>query len=224
MQLFKPVRQIGFKHRSVAGLQHNIKNGEKVQFESSLERDFITILNADYCVSEFVEQPMTIRFDDESGRSRSYTPDFLVRYKDDFSIKQLPTLFEVKYRKDLFQSWKDLKPKFKAAMKYADSRKWKFKIITEKEIRTDFLRNAEFLWRYKFDQLNSGEEMDLKIILLARLKELSLTTPQELILASSKSILMRGKLLHALWSLVANGQVGCDLNIKLNMNSEIWDI
>jgi hypothetical protein len=195
-----------------------------VQFESSLERDFITILNMDYCVSEFMEQPVEIRFKNELGKQRAYTPDFLVRYKDGLSIQQPPTLFEVKYRKDLFEKWKDLKPKFKAGIEYASKKRWKFKIITEKEIRTDFLKNAEFLWRYKINPLNSGEDLELKIILLTKLRELAMTTPQELILASSRSMQMRGKLLNALWTLIASGRIGCDLNIKLSMNSEIWEL
>jgi hypothetical protein len=183
------------------------------------------MLNVDPCVVEFVEQPLEIRFIDESGSKRSYTPDFLVKYKEDLSIKQPPTLFEVKYRKDLFDNWKKLKPKFKAAINYASLKKWKFKIITEKEIRTDFLWNAEFLSRYKKDPSSmTEEEFDLKVILLTRIKELPMTTPEELLLASAKSTWLRGKLLYMLWVLVASGQVGCDLNRKLNMRTEIWYI
>jgi len=223
MRQFKPVRKIGFQHRSITGVQPSLKNGDLISFESSLERDFITILNFDFCVSEFVEQPVEIIFNEDSN-GRTYTPDFLVTYKNGFSIKQKPTLFEVKYRKDLFKDWKKLKPKFKAALEYADSKKWKFKIITEKEIRTDFLINAKFLWHYKYYTISSDDDYEMTLIILTRMKVLKVTTPQELMVSSCKSIMMRGKLLHTLWILIAKGQIGCDLNLRLNMNSEIWDI
>ncbi|MCZ8354123.1 MAG: TnsA endonuclease N-terminal domain-containing protein [Cyclobacteriaceae bacterium] len=224
MRQFKPVRKIGFSHRSITGIHPTFKNEDSSQFESSLESDFITILNFDFCVQEFIEQPLVINFKDENGARRIYTPDFLVKYKKGFCVNQQPTIFEVKYRKDLFKDWKILKPKFKAAISYASENNMKFKIITEKEIRTAFLFNAKFLWKYKHEANNTLANLEFELIVLTQLQQLVMTTPNELILSAAKSKHMQGQLLHTLWKLVAKGSIGCDLNSKLNMNTEIWHI
>jgi len=63
-------------------------------------------------------------------------------------------LCEVKYRKDLALQWPKLKPKIRAARKYAKNEGWEFKIFTEKEIRTPYLENIRFLWSYRFSDFD----------------------------------------------------------------------
>jgi len=48
-------------------------------FESSLERDFLLLLDFDPEVVLYEEQPVTINYHDDQGRRRRYTPDVLVR-------------------------------------------------------------------------------------------------------------------------------------------------
>jgi hypothetical protein len=54
-------------------------------------------------------------------------------------------LYEVKYRDDLRAHWQDYRSKFKAARRYACTQGWVFRLITEREIRTPYLKNATFL-------------------------------------------------------------------------------
>src|SRR5947208_8398615 len=52
-------------------------------FESSLERDFLLLLDFDPDVEFYEEQPVKITYHDDRGRRRTYTPDVFVRYRAD---------------------------------------------------------------------------------------------------------------------------------------------
>jgi hypothetical protein len=215
-----PARKIIQKHRSLTGKFFSEKNQIARLYESSLEKDLIYSLEFDSNVRNYEEQPVTIEYPDESGRKRRYTPDFLVHYKNHtpLSSSLKSTLIEVKYRKDLWKDWKVLKPRFSAAMKYADQYGWKFKILTEVEIRTEFQYNARFLVRY----MKANIDTDKMDHLLNLISDFETSTPQELIIAMSVSPRMQGYYLHTLWYLIANGFICCDLTRLISMNTEIW--
>lgn len=134
-----PVRKIKASYTSLRGIVTGNKNETSNSFESSLERDYLLLLEFDHLVDEYVEQPVEIFFEN-NGSQRHYTPDVLVYYRNDIEVANqfTPLLVEIKYRKDLWEDWKNLKPKFSAAVKYASSKGWRFKILTEKEIRTPY--------------------------------------------------------------------------------------
>jgi hypothetical protein len=215
-----PVRKIPTNHRSLTGATCSVKNNRLVSVESSLERDMARLLEFDPYVDRFVEQPLTVEYTDTYGIKRRYTPDFLVYYRKDLDLtrKFKPMLCEIKYRKELKEKWNELKPKFAAALKYASDRQWRFKILTEKEIRTEYLANASFLARYRHTSVDSSQVS----LLLDIVEELKLTTPAEVLLAASRDEWKRAELLHTFWYLVANFFVGCDLNFRLQMDTAIW--
>ncbi len=72
------VRKIGLKHSSLSGSFFSAKTNKEVQFESSLERDFIFLLEMDWVIESYHEQPITIYYSDSEGKQRSYTPDFFI--------------------------------------------------------------------------------------------------------------------------------------------------
>ncbi len=203
----------------------SVKNHTVNQYESSLERDLIYILELDERVVSYVEQPVTIDYEHE-GQQRRYTPDFLVNYhpvaaQTGAAGKQpKPLLVEVKYRDTLREDWKLLKPKFMAAMRYADTQGWRFKLLTEREIRTPFLENARFLWQFLHPTVNINSS-DVALI-RHWIIELRQTTPTDLLEAASADWIKQAELLHVLWVMVAYRLVGCDLACKLTMNSDIW--
>src|SRR2546426_9456395 len=77
-----PVRIIPKNYRSLTGLVSNTRTQSMTAFESSLERDFLLLLDFDPDVEFYEEQPLTITYDDR-GRRRTYTPDVFVRYRID---------------------------------------------------------------------------------------------------------------------------------------------
>lgn len=215
-----PARKITQNHRSLTGKIFSDKNNVARLYESSLEKDLIYSLEFDSNVRSYEEQPVTIEYVDEFNKPRRYTPDFLVHYKNHTALSSTlkSTLIEVKYRKDLWKNWKELKPKFSAAIKYADNLGWKFKILSEVEIRTEFQYNARFLVRY----LRATIDNDKMSHLLNLISHFEVSTPQELIVAASVSPKMQGYYLFTLWYLVANGFISCDLTRRISMNTEIW--
>jgi hypothetical protein len=215
-----PVRKIGMNHTSLTGMVPSLKSNRLHQFESSLERDFIRITEFDSNVAEFVEQPVVIEYVNEHKPSR-YVPDFLISYKHTTAPGKWlkPLLVEIKYRDDLKKNWAVLKPKFLAAMKFCDQKGWKFKILTEVEIRTEFLQNARFFQQYKNVIVNIEDYS----FLLSKIHDLRVTTPTEIVLCSSDNLNRRASLLYCLWYMIANTVIGVDLSKKITMNSTIWD-
>lgn len=214
-------RTIPKNYRNLTGKVASYKNDRSTAFESTLERDFYYLLEFDIHVLRFREQPCLISYS-HNNKELSYTPDVLVNYRNDISHSGNygRILYEIKYREDLFKDWELLKPKFKAARKVAKDNGWKFKIITEKEIRTPLLSNAKFLLEYK--SLNSSHHY--APVLLNMLYELQETTPQGLLEATYKCQWEQAKALAILWQLILERRVGIDLHTPINMLSPIWTL
>lgn len=211
------VRTIPINVRSLTG------DIDGQQFESSLERDVHLLVHWDYSVEWYQAQPITIDYLDENGRTRHYTPDLLVKYREDLLVpatqqSKSPLLAEVKYRADLAKDWKLLKPKFRAARAYARQRGWDFAILTEREVRTPLLKNVQFLWRYRFADFDMHHYRCLR----DTLQELNETDPRTLLEATYQSQTLRDEALWTLWCMAARRWIGCDLSEPLTMTTRIW--
>lgn len=214
-----PVRKIGLGRRALAGMLPGTKlaHDQIAKFESSLERDFFVLLEFNPDVQRWDPQPVRLRVE-ETGRD--YTPDVLVSFYPKGSERQpRRVLYEVKYRDELRQKWAELKPRLKAARRYAKTHGWEFRIITECEIREGgLLWNAKFLLPYVYD-----EPVDPDIsVLIANLRRLGISTPDKLLKACSTDRWEQARLLTVLWQQVAARHVRADLSERLTMNSEIW--
>jgi len=217
-----PVRSIPKNYRSLTGKVIDFRSHSAVAFESALERDLYLLLDFDSAVARFEEQPVTIPYRDPAGVSRTYTPDVLVHYHAELADPQnrQPVLYEVKYRDDLRANWGDYQPKFKAARRYARVQGWTFRLITEREIRTPYLKNAKFLREYRHRTIDSGDCHRV----LAMLAERRETAPETLLAVLSDDRWERARLMPVLWHLIAVRQVGADLTVSLTMRSRIWSL
>ena len=151
------------------------------------------------------------------GEQRRYTPDVLAEWEDRSGAVQT-IVYEVKYRDDLRAGWETLRPRFKAALKDCKARGWRFKIITEVEIRTTFLTNARFLRRYIAMPVQAVTRQQL----LYTMKALGTTTPQALLAAGYWSDESRMAAIPELWKLIAERVISVDLAEPLTMASTIW--
>lgn len=134
-----PVRTIPRSHNSITGRYFIDPARGSVGFESTLERDFVRLMAFDPDVTDIEEQPVRIDYEDDEGRPRHYTPDYLVQRQS------APTLLaEIKPKKFLKP---ELEPKFAAARRYAASRGWMFEVWTERDIRTTRLDKILLLER-----------------------------------------------------------------------------
>lgn len=208
------VRQIPPNRRSVTGLHPSRKSGGMRAFESTLERDFVTLLEFDPAVDTYGEQPERILYRAPDHKTHSYTPDFLVHYRNSAPS----VLCEIKYRRELFESWRDLKERLKAGRRFAAERGWRFQIFTEVEIRTPYLTNARFLLPYQRCQPNWDDAKRL----VDTLRQAESMTPKALIESIYADLGDRARILPTLWKLVGDRFVGADLDERLTMESRIW--
>lgn len=209
------VRKIGLTYRSLSGNFFSIKNNKVVQFESSLERDFVYTLEMDHNVISFLEQPFTITYRDPNNKIRRYTPDFL------YNIAGLKSVvIEIKYQEDLRQNSDIYTSKFDAAKVFCEENSYEFKVLTENDIRNDYLLNCKFLYSYK------SHKVDIKDpsieLLINNLKKLSFTTPRKLIEFSVKDLNKQIKLLYYVWYMIAINTINCFWNERITMDSKIW--
>lgn len=212
------VRKIPKNYRNVTGLLASGKADTPAQFESTLERDFLTLLEFSPDVSSFDVQPLSLAWNDD-GRERRYTPDVLVRFKKSNGAQRAPLLCEVKYRSELKANWSELRPKLKAGVRHARTQGWRFKLMTETEIRTAYLRNAQFLLPFIRRGSPHADHMDLLDRTLGDLRE---TDVEGLLQAVCRDEWHRASLLPALWYLVGTFQFGADLQAPLTAKSRIW--
>lgn len=190
-------------------------DGEVSTFESSLERDWLVVLDLDPAVQSIEVQPFTLSYEVD-GVSSHYTPDVLVRVAD--GENERVTVYEVKFASDLREHWRLYRARFKAAWRYCRVKGWRFKIVTERRIRTPRLGNARFLRRYRAlrtDKLTCKQ-------LLYTLKALGPTTPQALLAGAYFSQESQLTALPMLWNMVACRQIETDLDQPLTMSAKIW--
>lgn len=226
--LKKRAREIGCKYSSLSGIFISKKQqNEIIQFESSLERDYIYLLEFDYSVFSYLEQPLCIFYTDSRNKKRKYTPDFLVKYHDN----NIPdTLVEIKYHEDLILNYLIYKEKFQAADEFCKKNNLTFVVLSEKEIRNQnqaYLTNIKFLSSYRdvfeiFEK--NGHEVDDKGVfsLLNRIYALKECSIIYLIDSLTDNEYYRAELIYCIWYLIANNYVKCDLNKELNLNTIIW--
>lgn len=215
-----PVRIIKPNYRNITAAVASSKTRRSAMAESSLERDFLILLDFDVNVKFFEEQLLTLNYADSDGNARSYTPDMYVEYRTDITPanRMKPLLCEIKYRSDLFEGWHLFKPKFKAARAYAKQKGWEFKIFTEIEIRRPFLENAKFLRPFLKYETN-WEHYDILTGLLADLRQAS---PAQVLLAYSEDKWEQAEILSSLWHLIAKRIIRADLSRPLTMDSDLW--
>ena len=210
-----PIRNIPKNYRNVTGVAANSKSEGKAMFESTLERDWLTLLQFSAEVESFEVKPVKIKWVDAEGKNHTYTPDVLVYYHQ---AGAKPLLCEVKYRDELRENWTQFKPKFQAAYRYAKDRGWRFKLITERRVRTTLLDNAKFLLPFTRRVSSEAERIP---VLLEKLALQPSTTVQSLLNSIDANPMIQAEYIPVLWYLVGTHQVGVDLTQKLTMTSVI---
>lgn len=226
----KRVREIGLKYGSLSGGFVSKKQYNKIiQFESSLEKDYISKLEFDKSVASYLEQPLTIKYRNSNGKTRKYTPDFLVRYKD---IERNDEIVEIKYNKSLSENFFLFQQKFDACRHYCENNSLTFSILTEKEIRFGqgiYLSNINFLLAHRnlFSSRRSKtdtiRDLDICSLILQKLYFNNHISVEHILDLLSPNFADRNSNLFYVWYLLANNYISCDLNIKITLKTIIWD-
>jgi hypothetical protein len=209
-----PVRKIPKNYRYITGVISSQKAVGEAGFEASLERDFLLLLEFDPSVKAFEVRPLYVYWRDQSGGHRRYTPDCRVDYVDGL---RKPTIFEIKPRCCLWADWNELRQTYRAAVHETALEGFRFKILTEKEIRTTYLNCVKFLLPF----VRRGTDHASQQLVLTTIDKVRVTTPRELMARISDTPLKRALLIPSLWYLIGTFQIYSDLTKPLTMDSKI---
>lgn len=113
--------------KNIIGRFSSLKMNRMIWFESTIERDFIYLLEYDAEVLRFEEQPTTIEYR-VGKKTRKYTPDFKVDTKTGTLL--------VECKPESKADHPDYQARFTAAADWCADRKWGFEVVTEQDIRT----------------------------------------------------------------------------------------
>lgn len=215
----RPMRKIGPTRRSVSGV-YSFRGESPIQFESTLERDFI--IRKEFCLAvlDVIPQPCQISFKGKDSRSYTYTPDFLVFYKlgnTEYGNYPKPVLIEVKPEREWRKHWREWLPKWKAAWRYAKEQGWEFHIYDESRIRDQVLKNISFLELYKRMRFPAEETRWI----LENLKQMG-SAPFHYIIARHFMGLYKAEGIAHVWHLLASRQIDCDITRPLDEFTELW--
>jgi hypothetical protein len=116
------------------------KRGHLVQFESEQEHKLILLLERDSTVADYASQPETLHFQDDSGRQRSYTPDFKV-WRVDGGIELHEVTIEARR-----MARESLQQREIAAHAICDQRGWRYFVHTDETLPSGYeYVNLDFL-------------------------------------------------------------------------------
>lgn len=224
----KRVREITAKRFSLTGVVNSKRLKTTIQFESSLERDFIYLLEYDDNVKYYLEQPLEIKYVDSQGNDRRYYPDFLIEYFNE----QIPRLVEIKYESTLISKGAELREKFHAAKLFCENKGFEFCVITDLQIRSERvieLNNYKFLDRYKnfFCNINKEDSAfpefntDLQLLFSEMEKQKKITV-ENLLNEITDDKEKQAELIFLTWYMVSNNFLYTNLKEKLTLKSLIW--
>ncbi|MCM3443549.1 TnsA endonuclease N-terminal domain-containing protein (plasmid) [Metabacillus halosaccharovorans] len=129
---------------SIRGKHNSTKMYRMIPWESTLERDFIKLLDFDPTVVYFEFQPLRIDYL-YKGKQKKYYPDFLVQKSNSKRY-----IYEVK----AFEQTKEEinKIKFQVGKMYSRNKGMDYIVITEKDIRKGFLiENIDLLTEVRYE-------------------------------------------------------------------------
>lgn len=199
-----PVRSIKKSGSSVVGGFPSRKLEKTMRYESTLERDLLYFLEFDLAVLSYEPQPFTIHMTLEDGKTRSYTPDFLIKYKN------ISVLIEVKPANHLDKE--STKQQIEIGTRWSAENNHLFRVITDEQIRNGpRLNNLKLLFRYS--------RIDIPFNILMGLDELFPVPGAQIPFGIVASHLMPTDQAHCkpyLWSLIFSHYLFVNLNQKLS--------
>jgi len=215
----KPARDIKATWRSVSG-RYAFRGESSVGFESTLERDFIMRTEFRVDVQDIVSQPVTLSYSMADSRENKYTPDFLVYFRltdEPYPLYPRPLLVEVKPYEVWTEELDELRPKWRAAIRYARERDCDFRVHDESRIRDRALDNIRRLGRYRV--MDTPEDENRWILDQVRTMG---GTPIHYLIARHFPGEDRGVATARIWHLIATRRLDCNVNEPLDEFTEVW--
>jgi hypothetical protein len=212
-------RKIKPTRRSVSGV-YAFRGETSIEFESTLERDFIIRTEFFLNVLDVIPQPAIIPFRSLNGHPYTYTPDFLVYYRLGTNLYEnypKPALIEVKPESEWKRNRQEWLPKWKAAHRYAKEQGWTFHIHDESRIRDQTLFNIRFLEFYKRMQFPQEESHWV----IENIREMG-SAPIHYLIARHFMGIYKAEGIAHIWHLLATRKLDGDLSLPLNDLTILW--
>lgn len=135
-----PVRKVSNRGGNVTGSFPSQIKGEKILYESTIERDYVYFLKFDPTVLTYHAQPMVITGPDTGGNEHTYIPDFLVIRTDRKEI--------VECKPEDLLDHPHTRQQIQLGEAWAAANNHHFVIVTDTVLRKDHtLANLKLLWR-----------------------------------------------------------------------------
>jgi len=135
-----PVRKVRNHGNNIIGKFPSRKMERMISFESTIERDYLFILDYESNVTSIEEQPLTIEYRHE-GKVRHYTPDFHFLRNGQRILTDCKPATLVNDPEN--------KIKFSAAYEFCQEYAWQFEVVTDTDLRSGFrLQNIKLLTRH----------------------------------------------------------------------------
>lgn len=136
-----PVRKVSNRGGNVIGSFPSLIKGEKIMYESTIERDIVFHFKFDPTVLTYYAQPMVITGTDTEGKVHTYTPDFLVVRTDRKEI--------VECKPEALLDHPHTQQQIRIGEKWAEANNHDFVIVTDTDLRKDqTLANLKLFFRY----------------------------------------------------------------------------
>jgi hypothetical protein len=136
-----PVRKVSNRGGNVIGSFPSQIKGEKVMYESTIERDFLYFLKFDPTIITYRSQPIIITGTDTRGKAHTYIPDFMVVRTNGKEI--------VECKPEALLDHPHTQKQIQMGEAWAEANDHDFVIVTDTDLRKDHtLANLKLLWRY----------------------------------------------------------------------------
>ncbi len=136
-----PVRKVTNRGGNIIGSFPPQIKGEKVRYESTIERDLVYFFKFDPAVITYYAQPMVIVGTDAEGNTHTYTPDFLVVRTNGKEI--------IECKPEALINSSHAQQQIAIGQEWAANNDHDFAIVTDANLRAGHtLENLKILWRY----------------------------------------------------------------------------
>jgi hypothetical protein len=208
-----PVRKIPRNRLSVTGVINEKFLTSELNGESYLELDFYNVVAFDSTVKIAEDQPLCIEYLDDNSTLKAYTLDTKIIFKD---YKSKSLLVEVKFLRDLIENKDAYKRKFEAAIRYSAQNGYEYRILSDFDIRTSYLRNAIFFRPYRTRSVDGAIDRKVEHIV----KKENISTPNRIIEALKEEV-EKVRVIVSMWRMISVGEICTDLNKLVTMDSDL---
>lgn len=166
--------------------------------------------------------PVKIPYKKENGKQVNYEPLALLTFWDDHLSprNRASLLIDVRSNNEIKENFHDLFPAFRAAHRFSQRRKLRFRIFRDKFFLSDYFANLSYMKQYCVSNINYSSQKLIEDTLYS----IGASKIRDLIdiLSETQKETNSEQLTHDIWSLVQQGWINTNWNLPFDQNTIIW--